>query len=376
MLSPEDLAIFPWAWTSGERYSFQDMRDCGFNLAGFVAPELLDRVREAGLKCLVGDSACRVGEAEAQLPEAEIERRTAALVKRVAGHEAALGYYLRDEPGASVFPGLGKWVASYRKADPRAIPFVNLYPNYASPEQLGCATYAEHLESFIQTVRPSLLCYDHYALMDDGTLRQGYFPNLEAVRAAGRRHGLPFWNVVLANAHFNYAEPSAAGLRFQMYTSLAYGARGLGYFTYFSPTRGNYRLAPIDQHGHKTPTWDLLRDVNLQMHRLGPLYAKLKSVNVFHHPEVPPGCSGSQTSSFLSEIRGGSLLVGEFEGPEGQPFALVANKSLRHSTTFRLKFKQPGQIRHLNSYTGTLAPWDSEDDWLAAGQGMLLCLEV
>ncbi len=42
-----------------------------------------------------------------------------------------------------------------------------------------------------------------------------------AVRAAARRHGLEFWNIVLSVAHFRYAEVSGAGFRFQVYTTLA-----------------------------------------------------------------------------------------------------------------------------------------------------------
>ena len=40
-------------------------------------------------------------------------------------------------------------------------------------------------------------------------------------------------------------------MRFQVYTSLAYGARGLAYFKYFTPAVGNYRNGPIDPFGHE-----------------------------------------------------------------------------------------------------------------------------
>ncbi len=44
--------------------------------------------------------------------------------------------------------------------------------------------------------------------------------------------------------------------------------------------RRNYRLGPIDQFGHKTPTWDWLRNVNLQIHALAPTLITLRSVNL------------------------------------------------------------------------------------------------
>jgi len=293
----------------------------------------------------------------------------------VSKHPALFGYYLRDEPKAPAFPGLANWVAAYRKADPDARCYINLFPNVASIPQLGVTTYDEYVESFVATVKPSFVSYDHYALMDDGSLKGGYFQNLESVRKIALKYNLPFWNIVLSNSHFHYAEPSENGFRFQAYTTLAYGARGISYFTYFAPATGNYRLAPIDQFGHKTAVWDMLRSVNLQIHQLAPTYLQLKSVNVFHHPDVPKECQGIASSKFVQEVSGGSFVVGEFEGPQGRPFVMVVNKDLHKSAVLGISFKQPGRVMHTNSYTGATHPWEGEDHWFAPGQGMLLSLE-
>lgn len=373
-LKPEDFAILPWGHTPAKEKVLTEIKECGFNLAGFVSPQGLDAVAAAGLRCIVSDPSTHVDDAAARLDEAEIAKRVTAVADRTRKHPAVFGYYLRDEPSAVVYSGLGRWAEAFRKAAPQATPYINLFPNYASPAQMGVPTYEEYVESFISIVKPSYVSYDHYALMDDGSVRHGYFQNLEIVRAAALRHKLPFWNIVLSNSHFNYAEPTEAGLRFQVYTTLAYGGRGISYFTYFAPDVGNYRLAPIDQFGHKTPTWDMLRRVNLQIHKLAPTYCKLKSVNVFHLPEVPSGGQGTTSSKYLDEISGGSLVVGEFEGPEGRPYVMVVNKSLRQSTAFSVKFKWPGRIMQVSSYAGTAHPWTGENVWLAPGQGALLFL--
>lgn len=371
---PEQFAILPWGGTPGDPAVLETIRDCGFNLAGFVAPEALDAVQAAGLKALVTDGSCHVGDAEANLDDAEITRRVEALVARVKGHPAVYGYYLRDEPSTRPFAGLGKWAAAFEKAHPGALPYINLFPNYASPAQLGAASYEEYLDQFVATVKPRFISYDHYALMDDGSLRGGYFQNLEAVRRTALANNLPFWNIVLSNAHFHYAEPSPGGLRFQAYTTLAYGARGISYFTYFAPHVGNYRLAPIDQFGHKTPTWDMLRNVNLQIQRLAPTYVTLKSVGVFHHPNVPEGCQGLDSSRHLNSLDGGDLLAGEFEGPGAEPYVLIVNKDLHRSTGFGLTPKVAGSISVISAYTGQPLGFGGEHVWLAPGQGMLLRL--
>lgn len=372
MLKPEQFVILPWSWARADVEYMRGMRECGMNVAGLVDVAHLDMAREAGLKCLVWEPTCHAGDAECALPDEEITRRVEALAAKIKGRPEVMGVYLRDEPSSRVYPGLAKWTAAVKKALPGLIPYINLFPNYASPEQMGVATYDEYVSKFVEIVKPPFISYDHYALMDDGTLRDGYFQNLEAVRRIALAANLPFWNIVLSNAHFHYAEPSDGGFRFQAYTTLAYGAKGISYFTYLAPDVGNYRLAPVDQFGNKTTTWDMLRNVNLQIHRLGPTYVKLKSVAVWHHPNVPKGCPAIGAAKHVVEVTGGDFLVGEFTDDQGVPYAMIVNKSLHNSAPFGVKFRTPGTVMMINPYTGAAQPWAGENAWLAAGQGMLL----
>jgi hypothetical protein len=373
-LAPEDFAILPWGWTQCEPNILAEIRRCGFNLAGFVRSGDLDLVRDAGLKAIVSDESIHVTDIMAQLDDARLNQQVTRLVGRVKDHPSLFGYYLRDEPGAAVYPGLARWVKVLRAADASAQPYINLFPNYASTEQMEAISYQDYIDSFLAIVSPPFISYDHYALMEGGTLRKGYFENLEIVRAAALRQGVPFWNIVLSNAHFHYAEPSPAGLRFQAYTTLAYGARGISYFTYFTPDTGNYRLAPINPFGEKTPTWWMLKEVNLQIHALGPTYLRLKSSNVVHTADVPPGCSGIAQSRFIADISDGSFVIGEFESPDDKPYVMVVNKDLHHSTAFAIHFKEKGQLYRTSPYTGAALPVGGEDNWLAPGQGVLLSL--
>jgi hypothetical protein len=68
-------------------------------------------------------------------------------------------------------------------------------------------------------------------------------------------------------------------------------------------------------------------------------------------------------------------VVGEFEGPNGRPFVIIVNKDLHKSTSFGIKFKEAGRIMQVNAYTGATHAWAGENNWLAAGQGMLLFME-
>lgn len=374
-LPPEQFAFLAWNRSHGDRRTFEEMRECGFNLAGFVQPDQLDDVAAAGLQAIVYDPRLPI-QLDGTLTETEAKRRAGELADKVAAHPAVFGFYLTDEPNARSFPALARWSAAFRAVAPGKIGYVNLFPTYASTDQLGVGSYTRYLETFINTVKLPYLSYDHYALMEDGSLRDGYFQNLEIVREAALRHKIPFWNVVMSTGCLDYAEPTDAGLRFQAYTTLAYGGRGISWFTYFSAPVGNFRLAPIDHFGQKTATWSMLRRVNLEIHRLGPTYVTLKSVNVFHHPEVPKECRGIATSRHLSALSGGSLVVGELVGPEERPYALVVNKDLHRSARFSLHFKAGEAITQINAQTGQPQPFAGEQAWLAPGQGMLLTVQT
>ena len=62
LLTPEQFPILPWGWTPtspevpASPEVFEGIRECGFNLAGFVNPQDLDQVHRAGLKAIVYDS--------------------------------------------------------------------------------------------------------------------------------------------------------------------------------------------------------------------------------------------------------------------------------------------------------------------------------
>lgn len=369
--------IFPlmaWNWTSSDPAVYQKMRDCGLTVAGFVPAKDLDLCQAAGLKAIVSDNRAS-GYDWKNVNPIIARSNLVSLVAEVGKHPALYGFYLRDEPGAELFPGLGTVATLIRELAPGKWPYINLFPNYASAEQLGNATYGEHLEQFVSTCHPTTLSYDHYALMDDGSLRDGYWQNLEQMRASGLKHSLPFWNIVLSVAHFHYREPTAADLRFQVYSTLAYGGRGIAYFTYIAPSVGNYRMAPIDQFGHSTRAWDDLRNVNLQVGKLAPTLLKLNSDDVYHFGEVPKESHGPREKSLVSSADG-EVCVGDFTHADGSRYVLAVNKNVVRSQHCNLKFRNaPKQIRHVSPYSGELSDFSGEQLWLAPGQGVLLKLD-
>lgn len=363
--------IMAWDGAPNDPAVLKKMHECGLTVAGFVPPAALDACQAAGLKAIVSDA--RVGGYDWQkVDPKEARKRVTELIHEVRQHPAVFGYYLRDEPSASFFNGLATVSSIVKEQHPGVWPYINLFPNYAEASQLGTKTYDEYVEKFIETCRPPILSYDHYALMEGGGMRGEYFANLESMRRAAVKHKLPFWQIVLSVGCLNYREPSMTDMRFQVFTSLAYGARGLAYFKYFTPAAGNYRNGPIDQFGHQTPMWHVLQHINLQVGKLAPTLLKLKSDRVYHFGSVPAGSTGPDDKS-LVQAMSGPILVGDFTHTDGSQYIMIVNKDFNGSVVGYPQLRQPARkLEVVSSYDGTLLPFEGEYTWIAPGQGVLI----
>jgi hypothetical protein len=235
--------------------------------------------------------------------------------------------------------------------------------------------YQYFIDSYISIVQNKFISYDNYPVIDGGSIRISYFPNLEIVSTAAKNANIPFWNTVLSTQHAYYAVLTPEIFRFQLYTTLAYGARGISWFTYFHPGLDFPPTSPIAADGNKRDTWYMLQDVNLQLHRIGPIYITLNHVNTFHWPNVPSGCKNISTSNYVQSISGGDFCVGEFYDPSGHPYIVLVNKSLTSTSSFNVTFNQAGTMYRVNSATGTLETLESNEKYLNPGEGMLITVQ-
>lgn len=368
---PEDFVIMPWGWTPGNEKSIKEIKDCGFNLAGFVTPEYVKVAQKAGLKCFVDDYRISSAVDNLGISDSEIEKIIQTAVAPLKNNPAVFGYYIKDEPGSNQYSSLSRWKNALAKEDPKAVAYINLLPIGA--QDGGAKSYDEYLDKFASTVKPTFISFDHYTIDEKGNMDSSFYTNLEAVRKAAFKHNIAFWNIIQGCGFANLADPTLSSLSVQAYSTLAYGGRGICYFTYYTPLIEHFHNAAIDQFLNKTQTWDMVRDVNFQMHQLMPTYLKLKNVNVFHCPNVPDGCSGIETSRYISEVKGGDYLVGEFEGPNGTPYVMLVNKSIHSGSVIDIKFKESGTVMKTSAYTGLTVP-ATIGDWLAPGQGILLSI--
>jgi hypothetical protein len=220
------------------------------------------------------------------------------LIDRIRKHPAMYAYHLVDEPSAAAFPAIGSLVAYLRERDPAHFSYINLFPIYASNEQLGtsggtAAAYTEHLRRFVETVKPALLSYDHYQFRHGGT-DPNYFLNLALVRTKALESNLPFMNIVQASAWgatplaspVSPRVPTPDEMRYLVNTTLAYGAQGISYYVYAYP---DHQGGMVKADGTPTAIYEVLKTENPQFVRIARELQPLRSIAVLHGGMHPPG---------------------------------------------------------------------------------------
>lgn len=343
---PDEYPISYWSGppaSLSRLETWQTVRDCNFTVAGprggySLADnrKMLDFCQQVGLKAMVVDNRI----SWTMVEEDDWKDVIGGIVRDYAPHPALFGYYLQDEPSHQLFQPLGQISREFLKRDPQHLPYINLFPTYASVEQLGTPTYADHLEKFLTIVRPAVLSYDHYCLMKDGTDRPDYFENLALIREHGLAHGVPPWNIILSAPHLSYRDPSAAEMRWQVYTSLAYGMKGLMYFTYWTEksweTNG---VAIVNSEGKPARLYPIIQQLNAEIKALGRTLLGLISTGVFHTGEVPTGCARLGGDALIQVSANAPLVLGFFRDATGTQYVMIVNRNHKQPAEFDATFK-------------------------------------
>jgi hypothetical protein len=265
------------------------------------------------------------------------EARLVDAVADYGDHPALDGYFLVDEPGAEKFVDLGKVVARLKVADARRVPYINLYPDFTPPEVLGTATYRQHVEQFMTLVQPPLLSFDYYPFKNDLD-RPTFFDNLTLVRDVAQKHRVPFLLIVQAMPHGPYRDPTEAEIAWQVNQSLAFGARGISYFAYWTPVnvqnadRWQFRNGLVE-NGQPTEHFAEVSRINAATRAIADQLDGLCSIAVADSArhfgvQLPFGP--------LEGIDGGPVTAGFFSG-KGTLLTLLVNQDYTRARAITLR---------------------------------------
>ena len=268
------------------------------------------------------------------------------------------GLLFHDEPKTPAMEHVGKVSGALKKAFPDLLVHSNAMPKGAPrPSKYGFGDdapsdfYAAYVEHFARLVQGDVLMVDIYPLGQDGGHSRVYFETLALFRRQGLKYGVPYWIFVQAYDHGGRKRrPSESDLRFQLFTSLAFGFTGISYFTY-DPALG---AGLIDEKKNRTPLYYHAGRANREVTNLGKALRYLDSTGIAfvlgrHEvdgkmvqndmpPMPPPGpwvwpeVESRPRRLLGAEVeglgRGRDALLGFFEDDRGDEYFMVTN--LRH----------------------------------------------
>ena len=294
------------------------------------------------------------------------------------------GTALRDEPSARDFPDLARRAKALKAARPGQFAYVNLFPNYASPGQLGSPDYDTHVADFVRTVQPEVLSMDHYPLFRpdrEGDGRERYCENLETLRVHALRAGIPFWNFFNTMPYGPHTDPTESQLRWQVFASMAYGAKGVLWFCYYTPggdeefPKGGAIIARDDVPTHH---YEQARRINTVVANLGRTLMACTSTGV---RRVRPGEAPAAVlrGAPIVDLRKapvdppGDYLVGTFRHADGRRAVLLMNHRTTHTAWPTVVFDAPDHlVREVDPATGREIPVRDESPKMPGIQVPLL----
>ena len=327
-----------------------DMKKSGIDLAQVWYPTVEKNrsvVRELGnqgIEATVFDPRIR-GLYDSNAGSDEVDSVVKMIVDDYKDLDNIIGWELADEPSKSNFPVLARLVSAFKKYSPECETTINLFPNYATPEQTGSTDYKTHLEEFIDTVKPSYISYDHYSFMgregrkkteiscgaeenererlirlsaETTEDRGGFFQNIEDVRSAAIKHGLDSMLIVLLTEHGPYRNLTREEIRWEVNMCLAYGMKRLSYFTYWRPSDCNefwqWDNAMCDVDGSKTRHYYDVKQINSDIRAAGEYLFGRKSAAVFHIGGNEKGTKEFTSYGGINEIKSDRhIVIGFFD---------------------------------------------------------------
>ncbi|MDD2493590.1 MAG: beta-galactosidase [Tissierellia bacterium] len=315
--------------------NFQEMKDAGFNINYYryanadTLQKALDLSQAVGIKTLINTSSFH------ENPE--------PIVERFKNHPANAGYFIRDEPPVSMIPQLLNTIQKIELIDPSKMFYVNLLPSFATTSTMGTDYYRDYVTRFINELPLDIISFDFYPIVTNRSqVQYGWYNNLEMIREESEYHNKPFWAFALTTSHGEYPIPTLEHLRLQVYMNLAYGAKGIQYYTYWTTTSPNfvYVSGPIEKDGSKTKVYDLVKQVNEEINTLSYIFLSSKVTDIAHYgSSIPDGTrrlNGLPNYIESMKIEGNCAVFSEMKNKDNT-FFMIQNNDLHNPIGVTLK---------------------------------------
>ena len=314
------------------------------------------------------------------------------------------GILVQDEPGLVHFDNLSQMKVNFDKYFPGKTFYVNMMPTYATDNQLnnGAATgggspstielYEKYVDEYLEKVKPQLFSYDFYPMMNEfPNVDAGYFRNMSIVADKTEKAKIPFWTFIQATSWGgNVRICTQAEIDWQVNTALAYGAKGIQYFSYWTPYDdagshpGYYPNRPdeaigsmVSHDGKKQDMYYRVQKTNENLTEVGKVLLDCGFAGLIQHGESPDEIPAQDLlTDFrqLKSVSGSDALVGCFDR-DGKTVLYVVNNSLvNNGAEISLQFDRSLSYQKVQDGKSSSGEGQTLTLTLDAGEGALICL--
>ena len=350
------------------------VKECNFSVAAYPADgetaskekwlKILDACAANGLKCIVSDERVNPVLKAKKPDDPDFRSSLNSLIKDYGDHPAVAGYHVMDEPGALKFEWLAAINSYLLSKAPDCLPYINLLPEWspswlleygseeaAAGKPTSKMTYEEYLDRFCRVVKPKILSYDNYAPRENSAERMAsYYENFELVRKKGLQYGIPTCFVLWSQSDGWQPEGE---LRCPVSLALAYGFRGISYFTYW--LWGDHPCAITWRDGEPSPKYARVKRINWEVKMLSQVLMKLKSTGVYYTLDVPKGCVSIDPKLPVQIKSDMPMVLGMFTHRDGSTWAMVVNRDFYRPAEAELIFtKCVSSVEDISPQTGVM----------------------
>lgn len=207
------------------------------------------------------------------------------------------GFLVSDEPGIEDFQQLSQSYKTFIDKFPRQLYYINLMPLHATSAQLTYGAWKfdqkvskeidaqSYYKRYAETINTPYISYDFYPFEHEYPhIREDYFKQLELIKEIATTYELiPICFIQTCSFGKHVRIPKAHEILWQVNTSIAYGTKGIQYFTYFLPENNEYEQfkgALIDHQGNETDLYKAVTQINQWLKKIQHMIINSKVCNI------------------------------------------------------------------------------------------------
>lgn len=233
-------------------------------------------------------------------------------------YDSFAGIYVKDEPTTVAIDSIGAVMDLFHNAleannIESKIALCNAFPSGYISAYEGIS-YAEHLKAWAEKGKVDYLSWDYYAFehVPKDNLGSGFFSNIAEVYNAAKLYNLPFssyvqcggnWVGNSVDLHTGVCPPTMEQVIWEANVFLAYGAKGISYFTLNMP-HSFFQYLPydgvtgiFDPWGNRTKYFYAAKQVNEQIAATDHIL-----MNTNHHGMILKGALPGEQRLRTAEI--------------------------------------------------------------------------